>query len=121
MTVDRNESVMEMIEETLRENPEVANEELQERASEIDPRIEELSPRSFNARYPLQVKRKLAVEEEEKTAARVGEDELRSVVRQTLLDFAKDYTGAGNRGEAIDVVRNVDEYVDRVIQAELTS
>lgn len=118
MAVDRNERVMEMVEEALRENPDVSNDELQERAGEIDPRIGELSPRSFNARYPLQVKRTLKQEEKTGTAEAAGEEELRASVRQTLLDFAKDYTGAEDRGEAIDVLRNVDEYVDRVVTRE---
>lgn len=117
MTIDRNERVMEMVEEALRENPEVSNDELQERASEIDPRIGELSARSFNARYPLQVKRKLATEREEKTDAEPSaeSDEFRSVVRETLIDFAKDVAGAEDRGEVIELVEDVDEYVDRVV------
>lgn len=117
MTVDRNERVMEMVEEALREDPDVSNDELQERASEIDPRIGELSPRSFNARYPLQVKRRLAGEqqEEEKPTGDAGADELRSAVRETLLDFAKDVAGAEDRVAVIDVLTNVDEYVDRVM------
>lgn len=108
---------MEMVEQTLRQNPDVSNDELQERASEIDPRIGELSPRSFNARYPLQVKRKLAAEEgeEEETTDTAGEEELRSAVRETLLDFAKDVAGAEGHGKLMDVVMNVDEYVDRVM------
>lgn len=114
--LDRNERVMEMVEEELRDNPDVSNEKLQEQAAEIDPRIGKLSARSFNARYPLQVKRKLAAEDDEKAGTRSAEDELRAKVRQTLLDFAKDYTGAGDRGEAIDVFRNVDEYVERVVE-----
>lgn len=117
MAIDRNERVMEMVEEALREDPDVSNEELQERASEIDPRIGELSARSFNARYPLQVKRKLASEREEETSDATGDqEELRSATRQALLDFAKDYTGAGDRGEAIDVIRNVEKYVKRVLK-----
>lgn len=116
MAVDRNERVLEMVEGALRENPDVSNDELQERASEIDPRIGELNARSFNARYPLQVKRKLAVEEEEETATRAGEGELRATLRKTLLEFAKDYTGADDRGKAIDVLTDVEEYVDRVMR-----
>lgn len=116
--VDRNERVMEMVEEAIREDPDVSNDELQERAAELDPRIGELSARSFNARYPLQVKRKLSAEQEEveKTAGSAEDDnELRAATREALLDFAKDYTGAEDRGKAIDVLLNVDEYVDRAL------
>lgn len=118
MTVDRNERVLEMVEEALRKNPDVSNDELQERASEIDPRVGELSPRSFNARYPLQVKRKLAGEKKEEPAEAAGEEELRASVRQTLLDFAKDVAGAEDRGAVIDVLTNVDEYVDSIVQSK---
>lgn len=118
MAVDRNERVMEMVEEALRENPDVSNDELQERASEIDPRIGELSPRSFNARYPLQVKRKLAAESEnEEPVDEGGEGKLRATVRTTLLDFARDVASAEDRGQVVELVEKVDEYVDRVVDA----
>lgn len=118
MAVDRNERVMEMVEEALREDPEVSNDELQERAAEIDPRIGELSPRSFNARYPLQVKRQLAAEkedEEESAAEKAGSAELRAALREALIEFAGAVAGADDRGEVVDVLTGVDEYVDRVM------
>lgn len=114
MSEERGDRVMEMVEEVLRENPDVSNDELQERASEIAPRIGELSPRSFNARYPLQVKRKLSREGEERDASH--EQDLRAKIRSTLLDFAKDVVGAEDRGAAIDVLRDVDQYIDRVME-----
>lgn len=118
MAVDRNERVMEMVEEAIRENPDVSNQELQERASEIDPRIGELSARSFNARYPLQVKRKLSAgqkEEEETTGSEEGREDPKSTLRQTLIDYAKNIAAAKDRGEVVELVENVDEYVDRVM------
>lgn len=118
MAVDRNERVLEMVEEELREDPDVSNDELQEQAAEIDPRIGELSPRSFNARYPLQVKRKMSKEKTEEGASEAGSDDTRAEVRAVLLDFAKDVVGAEDRGDAIDVLMNVDEYVDRVMEAD---
>lgn len=117
MVVDRNERVLEMVEEALRENPEVSNDELQERASEIDPRIGELSPRSFNARYPLQVKRKLAAEKEDEEAEdSSGSAGLREATREELLAFARAVVGAEDRGEVIDVLDSVDEYVENVME-----
>lgn len=117
MAVDRNPEVMGMVEKALRENPDVSNEDLQERAAEIDEHAGELSARSFNARYPLQVKRTLAAERgegEEEEA--VASEELQSAVRKTLLDYAKDVAAAEDRGEVIDLVEDVDEYVDRVME-----
>lgn len=120
MAVDRNERVMEMVEEAIRENPDVSNQELQERASVIDPRIGELSPRSFNARYPLQVKRRMSVVESERkqrSKREAASEEFRAVVRQALLDFAKEIIGPDDRGRMIDALREVDEYVNKVLAA----
>lgn len=63
MAVDRNPDVMEMVERALRENPDVSNSDLKLKAEEIDEDIADLSARQFNARYPLQVKRKLSEED----------------------------------------------------------
>lgn len=119
MAVERNQRVMDMVESTLRENPDVKNDVLHKRASEIDPSISELSARSFNARYPLQVKRNLAQEKERGTtrtnSSVTSSDDLRARVRKALLDFAKDVTKAGDRGKVVEVVRDVDSYVDRVL------
>lgn len=119
MVIDRNERVMEMVEEAIRENPDVSNDELQERASEIDVEVGELSARSFNARYPLQVKRKMKQKEKEKAPAgrAKGDGGLEGAVRAELLQFAKDVAGAEDRARVIDVLTNVDEYVDRVMEA----
>lgn len=117
MAVDRNERVMEMVEEALRKDPDVSNGELQERASEIDPRIGQLSARSFNARYPLQVKRKLNQEEKQRAAAgKAKGNGLEAAVRTELIQFARDVAGAEDRAKVIDVLTSVDEYVDRVME-----
>lgn len=121
MAVDRNERVKEMVEEALRKNPEVSNKKLQEKAAEIDPRIGELSARSFNARYPLQVKRQLATErkaekEEAEPPSGDGREDLKAALRSTLIEYAKDVAAADDRGEVMELVENVDEYVDRVVE-----
>lgn len=54
----------------------------------------------------------------EETGEVAGEDELRANIRETLLDFAKDVAGAEDRGALIDVLTDVDEYVDRVVRSE---
>lgn len=57
---------METVEEELRKDPEISNEELRSKAEDIDPEFADLSARQFNARYPLQVKRQLEAEQKEK-------------------------------------------------------
>ncbi len=119
---ETRERVFQMIEEALDEDPEISNDELQERAAEIDPAIGDLTARSFHARYPLQVKRQMTAgrkknEESGDEAEGTGErGELRSAAREALIDFARAVAGAGDRGEVIDVLTSVDEYVDRVME-----
>ena len=119
---EARQKVFSMIEAALEEDPDVPNDELQERAAEIEPSIADLSARSFHARYPLQVKRQMTSAQKEEEASDEGaaeaesRDELRATVRQTLLDFARDVAGASDRGDVIDVLTDVDEYVDRVME-----
>lgn len=56
---DANSKVMEMIKAELKKNADISNAELFEKATKIDKDIGKLSPRQFNARYPLQVKRSM--------------------------------------------------------------
>jgi hypothetical protein len=55
-----NEKVMAFVKETLDKSPKISLDELFERAKELSDDVAELSKRQFNARYPLQVKRRLA-------------------------------------------------------------
>lgn len=122
MTPDRNPDVMEFVEKALRENPDASVAALQEQAALIDASVGELSARSFNARYPLQVKRKLARGKEE--PGREGADSpehseslpSRPQIREVLVEFAQDVVGAPDRGTVVNVVREVDSYVDRILE-----
>ncbi|MDE0260703.1 MAG: hypothetical protein OXR82_20245, partial [Gammaproteobacteria bacterium] len=53
-------AVMEYVERTLEANPGIANADLFAGAREIDPSVGQLTGRQFHARYPLQVKARLA-------------------------------------------------------------
>ena len=119
---DLRDRIMDLVRRLLRKEEELSTREMQERAAEIDPGVEELSTRQFHARYPLQVKRKLSSMKSKMkgrsdgSRAPEGADERREVVREALLDFAKAVAGAEDRGEVIDVLTRVDEYVDRVVE-----
>lgn len=124
MSVDRSEDVMEMVEKELRDNPDISNEKLIEKANEIEADIAELSARQFNARYPLQVKRQLKAERQEQTEperaqeeTEADDEELRSAVREVLLEIARSVAGAEDQVEMIDALASVDRYVDRVVDA----
>ena len=57
---DRDPKVIAMVERELKKNPKVSGAELQKKAKRINKAEAELSPRSFNARYPLPVRKKLS-------------------------------------------------------------
>ncbi|MDP2496990.1 MAG: hypothetical protein Q8W44_03260 [Candidatus Palauibacterales bacterium] len=59
----RDRTVMELVEQALKSDREMSTEELYERAKKVNPAMKNLTLRQFNARYPLQVKRKLARED----------------------------------------------------------
>ena len=54
------ETVMQFIEQELKKDPDVKNATLFAGACEIDESIKELNARQFHAKYPLQVKRRMA-------------------------------------------------------------
>lgn len=137
-----NEQVYEMVEKELRKNPDIDNADLYEKAKEIDKGIAKLSPRQFNARYPLQVKRKMATTstngdktvkkkketKKAKPAAKAttqettpstdgDESHRREAIRGYLIDLVREVATAGDKGEMVDVVAGIDSYVDRVLNA----
>jgi hypothetical protein len=133
-----NEKVMAMVEEELKKNPKISTEELYEKAQKIDPEIGQLNSRQFNARYPLQVKRRSAPRRPRRraeaaqskpqarrsrqaraTAATAAAPAAvdRSAIRSVLLQFAKDVAAAEGKADVVTVIGNVDKYVDRVLAA----
>jgi hypothetical protein len=54
-----DDSAYAAVEAALRQNPQATQDELWEKAKEASPGVARLSRREFNARYPLQIKRKL--------------------------------------------------------------
>lgn len=128
---DRSEKVMEMVRKELEKDPDVSNKVLYEKATGIDSSVEGLSLRQFHAQYPLQVKRKKSAgkktasrarKKSRKTRGRRGRRKGRaerdpSGVRSVLLRFAKDVSAAESKAETIDVLTQVDNYVDDVLRA----
>lgn len=53
-----DEKVMTLVEKELARNPDIGVEELREKATKVNPDVGALTLRQFNARYPLQVKRR---------------------------------------------------------------
>lgn len=131
---DANPQVMEMVRSELEKNPDTSNQELLEKAKKIDRSVGDLSPRQFNAIYPLQVKRRQKPRKragraragaakggrgrkrgrEGAAAAAAGAD--REQVRKVLVQLARD-VAQGDRGALVEVVAGIDRYVDRVMKA----
>lgn len=126
-----DEKVMEFVEDTLKKNPRIQLEDLYERAKKFKSSVGRLSRRQFNARYPLQVKRRRALAEKakgggkKKGAAGGGRGtrrsgprggEPRERVRHVFLQFATDITAADERKDLVKVLAGVDLYVDQVMK-----
>ncbi|MGD2123056.1 MAG: CooT family nickel-binding protein [Gemmatimonadota bacterium] len=126
-----DEKVMKFVEDILRKNPGIELEDLFERTKKFKSSIARLSRRQFNARYPLQVKRRRALAAKaqgagkkkgtstrgpaaRKSAVRRGAPPDR--VRQILLQFATDITAAEERKDLVKVLAAVDLYVDQVMK-----
>ncbi len=127
-------AVMEYVERTLEANPGIANADLFAGASAIDPSVGQLTGRQFQARYPLQVKARLAraaapepkppPEPEVPTAEKTGDEDALPqqagdpvAVRRLLLDLAKELASAESKSEVIDVMARLDDYVAEIMEA----
>jgi hypothetical protein len=125
-----DEKVMEFVKETLEKSPKINLDELFERAKGISAGVAGLTKRQFNARYPLQVKRRLAQATRPKRTGRKKSptrgssrrtsaskaEASRDAIRQVLLRFATDLAGADERKDLVKVLAGVDGYVDEVFK-----
>ncbi len=127
-------AVMEFVERTLEVAPDVSNADLFAGAREIDPSVAALSARQFHAKYPLQVKARLAraaapkpetpPEPEVPTAEEPNAADARPpqagdpvAVRRLQLDLAKELATAESKAEVIEVMARMDDYVAAIMEA----
>lgn len=137
------DAVLAYVTRVLKRNPDVKNAELFAGACEIDASVAELSPRQFHAKYPLQVKRRLATAEAPKAAPKarravaptvaepapaaaprapaaeapaVGGGDA-AAVRGLLLSLVRELANAETQAETIEVMARLDGYVNDVMQA----
>jgi len=120
-------AVMEYVERTLEANPGIANADLFAGAREIDPSVGQLTGRQFHAKYPLQVKARLAKAavpkpktppepEGDPEAQQAGEGDPLGV-RGLLLDLSRGLGSAESRAEVIEVMARLDDYVAEIMEA----
>lgn len=123
-----DDKVMALVESELKKKPDASVDELYEKATKESSAIGKLTRRQFNARYPLQVKRRMkgvkgGRKKSRRSKASSGrgtattDGKAREAVRQTFLRFASDLAGAESRGDVVKVVADVDRYVDQVLKA----
>ena len=127
-------AVMEFVARTLEANPGVTNADLFASAREIDPSLAGLSARQFHAKYPLQVKARLAraaaeAETPSEPEAPPAEETTAAAdapsagagdpvaVRRLLFDLAKELANAGSQAETIEVMARLDDYVAEILKA----
>ena len=116
-------AVMEFVARTLEADPGISNADLFAGAREIDPSVADLSARQFHAKYPLQVKARLARDaaaepeappESDAPPAGTGDP---VAVRRLLLDLAKELANAESQADTIEVMARLDDYVAAIMEA----
>jgi hypothetical protein len=127
-----DQKILTYVETALRKNPEIQLQDLYERAKKVIPSVKKLSKRQFNARYPLQVKRRRALAEKAKGTVKkkasspkarrsrkvpAASGEPRDRVRNVFLKFATDIAAAEERKDLVKVLAGVDQYVDEVLRS----
>jgi hypothetical protein len=128
---DVEEKVMKFVEDTLKKRPKIQLDELFEQAKKVSASVGRLTKRQFNARYPLQVKRRRAQASRKGTTPRRRKPRAptrsaearqpdaaasRDEVRRILLQFAMEIVAADERKDLVKVLAGVDLVVDRVFK-----
>ncbi|TVP57429.1 MAG: hypothetical protein EA351_05870 [Gemmatimonadales bacterium] len=111
------EKVMEFVKSELKKNPSASTTELFEKAKKVDSGVNQLSLRQFNARFPLQIKRKESLAKgggRRRTSRRTRRSsrERRENMRDLLMRFASDLSAAEERKDLVQILAKVDDYVD---------
>lgn len=127
--VERKEEIMEMVRQELSDDPDAENKDLYQKATKIDPSVDDLTLRQFHARFPLQVKRQMAQSRRGGRSRTSGSGDRgagaggggagvdRDAIRSILLGFARDVSRADGKAGMIDLLSSVDDYVDEVVEA----
>lgn len=125
-----DDKVMALVEQELKKKPDATVDELYEKATKVEKSVAKLTKRQFNARYPLQVKRRMGGMSKrskpraaaKKKAARAKAPSAdagagRDAVRATFMRFASDMASAEQRKDLVKFLAGVDSYVDDVLKA----
>lgn len=116
------DTVMDFVEKELKKNPNIETSALYEKAKSVDPSVKKLSLRQFNARYPLQVKRRLGMTKPRRRrrtggSGRGAAADSRERMRAVLLGLAADLAAAEERKDLVKLLAGIDRYVDAALKA----
>ena len=110
------EKVMQFVKAELEKNPDASTNELFEKAKSVDAGVKQLSLRQFNARFPLQIKRKASLAKgggrRRSGGTRRSKRQRRDNMRELLMRFASDLSAADERKDLVQILARVDDYVD---------
>ena len=122
MVSGTDHKIREMIGRALKKDPDISNAELQKKAKRIDKGVSQLSPRAFNARYPLQVKRKLSPKKSgrKRGSGKKTVGKKRSGASAASRAFHSWATTAF-RGKKKELVSAVDSAFDEVMRSDTVS
>lgn len=115
--------LFQYIERELEKNREISSAELFEGAKKAYPEVRKMTLRQFHARYPLQVKRRIARAEGRgrqpgprrgsKRKSRLDRD----AARKVLISLAENVASANGSAELIGVIAHLDSYLDELEKA----
>jgi len=124
--VNDPERIMAFVQGELESSPKVSTSELFERARKAFPELAELSLRQFNARFPLQIRRRLSLARPRRRnrggrrAAAVraaSHPQGHAAVREVFLRFAEDLMAADEGKDIVRVIGGLDQYVSDALAA----
>ncbi len=117
------EEIMALVEDELARNPDTSTQNLYERAKAQHPAVASITLRQFNARFPLQIKRrKTLAQPRRRSRATAVRRKIQATyghegVRGVFLRFAEDLTSAQEKKDLVRVLATVDRYVEDSIEA----
>ncbi len=116
---NKKEKISQLVEEELKKDPNISTAALYEKAKSEHPSVGQLTLRQFNARYPLQVKRRLAAasgrtRRRRSRSRRSGPKIDRDAARQVLLKLARNLAAADGQLDTIKVIGDLDSYLDEL-------
>ncbi len=113
-----HDKIMAMVRAEIAANPSVKTAHLLAKAKKMDKGVGKLSLRQFYGKYPLQIKREMALSRpRRRTRKRKGSNVDRAAIRILFLQLARTLLEAEGKARVVEVIGGLDELVDHVMAA----